>query len=483
MESLLGFTIYELQELLKKKEISSVDLVRAHLKKSGDVEDKIKALLTITAEEALAQAQRVDEQRIRGEQLSPLAGIPFVLSDNICTKGIRTTAASKMLADFLPPYNATVVEKLAAAGAVLCGKANLDEFGLGTSTESSFFGGTRNPHDLKAVPGGACGGAAASVAANEVVFALGSDTGGDLRQPASFCGVVGFKPTYGLVSRAGVIATASSLDQVGCLTRDIKDCALILNSIVGDDPLDSTSLPGEGVDFTPFLSGDLRGLKIGIPRTDVSDIDTPEITTAWQTSWAKAEELGAECVEVTLPEREMTMVAYDTILSAEASSNLARLDGIRYGFRATGDDLETLFQQTRGLGFGSVVKKTIIWGTYVLGAKQYEDYYVKALRVRNLLKTELEKVWQKVNCLLLPTTSTTAFDRAAEDEKTNLTCLANLTGIPALSLPWGTAAGRPLGLQLLAPAFAEKTLLKVAAILMQNTASIKSEPKGKGGMA
>jgi len=292
------------------------------------------------------------------------------------------------------------------------------------------------------------------------------------------------KPTYGLVSRAGVIAAASSLDQVGCLARDIKDCALILNSIVGDDLLDSTSLPGEGSDFTQFLSGDLRGLKIGIPRTYISDIVTPEITTAWQTSLAKAEELGAECVEVTLPEPEMTAVAYDTILSAEASSNLARLDGIRYGFRATGDDLETLFQQTRSLGFGSVVKKTIIWGTYVLGAKQYEDYYVKALRVRNLLKTELEKVWQKIDCLLLPTTSTTAFDRAKKDEKTNpnLTCLANLTGIPALSLPWGTVAGRPLGLQLLAPAFAEKTLLKVAEILMQNTVSIKSKPKGNGGM-
>jgi len=486
LSSLLGLTAHELQGLLKKKEISSTDLVKEHLTKIKTVDDKIKALVTVTEKEALEQAQKVDEQRMRGDELSPLAGIPMALTDNICTSGIRTTCASRVLENFVPPYSATVTEKLQREDAVLLGKCNLDEFGLGATTENSAFFATHNPRDLQAVPGGACGGAAAAVAAEEVAFSLGSDTGGSLRQPASFCGVIGLKPTYGYVSRYGVIPCASSLDQVGCLTRDMMDCALVMNAISGHDPLDSTSLSGKAPDFTEFLINDVQGLKIGLPKEYLRGGLAPEILASVQQAAAKLEELGAHCEEVSLPHHEAVLAAYQIIAAAEASSNLARYDGVRYGLRVEGEDMDALFKKTRSQGFGAEVKKRIILGTYVLSSEQYAAYYLKALKVRTLIKKDLARVFQDYDCLLIPTTPTVAFNFAEKQKQVltgNLdifTSPANLAGIPALSLPWGTVQGRPVGLQLLGRAFGEETLLRVGYTLEQNTELTRLRLKGKG---
>jgi aspartyl-tRNA(Asn)/glutamyl-tRNA(Gln) amidotransferase subunit A len=485
LSSLLNLTAHELQGLLAKKEISSTDLVKEYLTRIKMVDDKIKALVTVTEKEALEQAQKVDEQRKRGDALSPLAGIPMALNDDLCTSGIRTTCASKMLENFVPPYNATVAEKLQVAGAVLLGKCNLDEFGLGATTENSAFLATHNPHDLQAVPGGACGGAAAAVAGEEVVFSLGSDTGGSLRQPASFCGVIGFKPTYGRVSRFGVIACASSLAQVGSLTRDMTDCALVMNVICGYDPRDSVSVSTEAEDFTGSLINDVQGLKIGLPKEYLQGDLAPEILVSVQQAAAKLEELGAHCEEVSLPHHEAVLAAYQIIAAAEASSNLARYDGVRYGLRVEGEDLDALFKKTRSQGLGTEVKKEIILGTYVLSSEQYERYYLKALKVRNLIKEKLERVLQDYDCLLTPTTPSTAFN-FGEKQKQVLTSKldiftspANLAGIPALSLPWGTVQGYPVGLQLWGRAFDEKTLLRVGYTLEQNTEQTRIRLKGE----
>ena len=486
MSSLLGLTIHEFQELLTKKEISSEALVKEHLNKIKKVEGELHAFVTVTEKEALKDAKKVDEKRSRGEKLSPLAGIPMALSDNILTAGIKTTCSSKMLANFVPPYSATVVEKLQAAEAILLGKCNLDEFGLGATTENSAFGATYNPHDLKAVPGGACGGAAAAVAAEEAVFSLGTDTGGDLRQPASFCGVIGLKPTFGSVSRYGVVTGASSLDQVGSLTRDMTDCALVMNAISGHDPHDSLSVaPAEDTDYLSFLDNDVKGLKIGIPKEYLQGVD-PEIITQLHETAAKLEELGASCEEVALPYREVALSTYQIIAAAEGSSNLARFDGVRYGYRVEGEDVDTLYKKTRGQGFGAEVKKNIILGTYILSSEQYDTYYLKALKVRTLLKEALEKLFQEYDCLLLPTTPTVAFDFAADRanilarDLDVLTCPANLAGIPALSLPWGMAKGRPVGMQFLGRAFAEKTLFRIGFALEQNTTRTRLCLNGKG---
>jgi len=486
LSSLLGLTIHEFQELLTKKEISSEALVKEHLNKIKKVEGELHAFVTVTEKEALKDAKKVDEKRSRGEKLSPLAGIPMALSDNILTAGIKTTCSSKMLANFVPPYSATVVEKLQAAEAILLGKCNLDEFGLGATTENSAFGATYNPHDLKAVPGGACGGAAAAVAAEEAVFSLGTDTGGDLRQPASFCGVIGLKPTFGSVSRYGVVTGASSLDQVGSLTRDMTDCALVMNAISGHDPHDSLSVaPAEDTDYLSFLDNDVKGLKIGIPKEYLQGVD-PEIITQLHETAAKLEELGASCEEVALPYREVALSTYQIIAAAEGSSNLARFDGVRYGYRVEGEDVDTLYKKTRGQGFGAEVKKNIILGTYILSSEQYDTYYLKALKVRTLLKEALEKLFQEYDCLLLPTTPTVAFDFAADRanilarDLDVLTCPANLAGIPALSLPWGMAKGRPVGMQFLGRAFAEKTLFRIGFALEQNTTRTRLCLNGKG---
>ncbi len=490
MSSLLGLTAHQLQGLLEKKEISSEDLVKEHLTRIAQSEEQIKAFVTVTGQEALQQARTIDEKRSRGEQPGSLAGIPLALTDNLCTQGIKTTASSRMLRDFRPPYNAAVVEKLQEAGAVSVGKCNLDEFGLGASTENSAFFPTHNPYGEQAVPGGACGGAAAAVAAQEVVFALGSDTGGSLRQPASFCGVIGLKPTYGAVSRYGLIACASSLDQVGCFTRDMTDCALVMNVIYGRDAKDSTSVSFPAGDFTKFLVNDVKGLKIGIPREYLQEVNDPRITAYLQQAAAKLEELGAVCEEVSLPHTAEAASCYNLILAAEVSSNLARYDGVQYGLRVQGEDLVSMYKKSRSQGFGEEVKKQIILGTYVLSSGQYEDYYLQALKVRTLIKEDFAQVLSKYDCLLTPATPTAAFDFGAIKDNLSLltslntlTCPANLAGIPALSLPFGTAAqGSPCGLQLLGRAFGEETLLRVGYALEQNTNLTQPSPAVKGEM-
>ncbi|MFZ5754833.1 MAG: amidase, partial [Bacillota bacterium] len=332
-------TAHELSSLLQKREVSSEELTRSVLDRINKVEEKVKAFVTVTGEQALEQAREIDEKRARGEAMSPLAGIPMAMKDNICTKGVTTTCASKILYNFVPPYNATVTEKLLEAGTILLGKCNMDEFAMGSSNENSGFFPTRNPHDLSAVPGGSSGGAAAAVAADEAVFTLGSDTGGSIRQPAAFCGVVGLKPTYGYVSRYGLIAYASSLDQIGPLTKDITDCALVLNVIAGHDPKDSTSAPVEVPDFTRYLVDDVKGLKIGIPKEYMGEGIDPRIAAYLKQAAAKLEELGAVCEEVSLPHTEYALPAYYIIASAEASSNLARYDGVRYGLRVEAEDV------------------------------------------------------------------------------------------------------------------------------------------------
>ena len=486
MSSLLGLTAHELQELLKKKEISSEDLIKEHLSQIKKVEGALNAFVTVTEKKALQEAQKIDEKRCRGEELSSLAGIPMALSDNILTAGVKTTCSSRMLANFVPPYSATVAEKLQSADAVLLGKGNLDEFGLGATTENSYFGATHNPHDLKAVSGGACGGVSAAVAAEEAVFALGTDTGGDLRQPASFCGVIGFKPTFGAVSRYGVVTGASSLGQVGPLTRDMTDCAWVMNAISGYDPHDSLSVASaDKGDYTSFLVNDVKGLKIGIPQEYLQGVD-PEIIAQLRETAAKLVELGASCEEVSLPYRELALSTYQIISAAEGSSNLACFDGVRYGFKVEAEDLDTLYKKTRGQGFGPEVKKSIILGTYVLSSEQYEVYYLKALKVRTLLKAAMEKLFQNYDCLLLPSTPTVASnlgDNPARAEARDLkiwTCPANLAGIPALSLPWGMVKGRPVGIQFMGKAFAEETLFRIGFTLEQNTNQTRLSLNGKG---
>lgn len=489
MSPLLGLTAHELYALLKTKEVSSEELVKEHLAYIEKVEDKIKAFVTITEKEALEQARRIDEKRRKGEELPPLAGIPMALKDNMCMEGIRTTASSRMLENFVPPYSATVAEKLQEAGAVLLGKCNMDEFAMGSSTETSAFFPTRNPYDLVAVPGGSSGGSAAAVAAGEVVFSLGSDTGGSIRQPASFCGVIGLKPTYGYVSRYGVIPCASSLDQVGCLTKDILDCALVMNTIYGHDPKDSLSASIDTPDFTTFLADDVKGLKIGLPKEYLREGIDPQVMAYFQQAIDKLTEMGAICEEVSLPHTQYALPVYHIIFSAEAGSNLARYDGVQYGLRIEGEDVSSMFTKSRSQGLGEEVKQRIILGTYVVSSGQYEDYYVKALKVRTLIKQDFENTFQQYACLLTPTTATTAFNFGA---KTN-DCLAmyrsdillnpvNLAGVPALSLPFGLVEGRPVGLQLIGRAFDEGTLLRVGYALEQNTDLTRPRPTGKGVM-
>lgn len=480
-------TAHELSSLLQKREVSSEELTRSVLDRINKVEEKVKAFVTVTGEQALEQAREIDEKRARGEAMSPLAGIPMAMKDNICTKGVTTTCASKILYNFVPPYNATVTEKLLEAGTILLGKCNMDEFAMGSSNENSGFFPTRNPHDLSAVPGGSSGGAAAAVAADEAVFTLGSDTGGSIRQPAAFCGVVGLKPTYGYVSRYGLIAYASSLDQIGPLTKDITDCALVLNVIAGHDPKDSTSAPVEVPDFTRYLVDDVKGLKIGIPKEYMGEGIDPRIAAYLKQAAAKLEELGAMCEEVSLPHTEYALPAYYIIASAEASSNLARYDGVRYGLRVEAEDVISMFCKTRSQGFGEEVKRRIMLGTYALSSGYYDAYYLKALKVRTLIKRDFDQAFLKYDCLLTPTSPTTAFKFG---EKVNdplamylsdvCTIPINLAGVPGLSLPFGTVEGLPVGIQLIGKPFDEGTLLRVGYALEQNTDLTKPKAQLEG---
>lgn len=466
---LYELTAHEIAEKLAAREVSAREVTDAVLNRIGDIEGHVKAYVTVTEAVAQAQADAIDAARSRGETLSPLAGIPLALKDNLCTLGIETTCSSKILRGFLPPYSATVVDKLRAAGSVFVGKANLDEFAMGSSTENSAFGTSHNPWDLKTVPGGSSGGSTAAVAAGEAFWALGSDTGGSIRQPAAFCGVVGLKPTYGRVSRYGLIAFASSLDQIGPITKDVHDAALLMNVLSGHDPMDSTSVDQRVPDYTKSLTRDVKGLKIGVPKEYFGEGIAPAVVSAVQTAIAQLVSMGATAEEISLPHTEYALPTYYIIAPAEASSNLARYDGVRFGHRtARATNHVDLFEKTREEGFGPEVKQRIMIGTYALSAGYYDAFYVKAQQVRTLIKQDFDKAFEHCDVILTPTAPTVAFGIGAVSDplvmKQNdiLTIPANMAGIPAISLPCGFSNGLPIGLQIMAPAFGEEVLFRAA---------------------
>lgn len=463
-------TIHELHQKLVAKELSAVELTNAVIAHKAKTEPTVHAYLADSHEQALAVAAKVDEKIAAGEAISPLAGIPGAVKDNICIKDQQATCASRMLENFVPPYNASVVEKLTGEDYVSLGKLNMDEFAMGSSSESSAFAKTTNPWNAEYVPGGSSGGAAASVAAGSAVWALGSDTGGSVRQPASYCGVVGLKPTYGNVSRYGLIAYASSLDQIGPVTRDVTDAAIVLNAISGHDHRDSTSIPGERPDYTKALVNDVKGLKIGMPKEYFGEGLNSEVREALEKAAKVYEGLGAEIVEVSLPTSKYALSAYYIIALAEASSNLARYDGVSYGLRVPADNLVEMSTKTRSQGFGAEVQRRILLGTYVLSSGYYDAYYLKALKARRLIKNEFDVAFEKVDVLLTPTAPNTAFKFG---EKINdplsmylediCTTPVNLAGIPGISIPAGFASnGMPIGMQLLAPAMGEEVLFRTA---------------------
>lgn len=470
-------TAHRLHEMLLNREISALEITEAVFNRIRAVEGQLKAYVRTTEELAYQQAEEVDKKLQRGENIPPLAGIPLAVKDNICTKGIHTTCSSKMLENFIPPYDATVIEKLKEQLVVVVGKTNMDEFAMGSSTETSAFFPSRNPWDSSRVPGGSSGGSAVAVAADETIIALGSDTGGSIRQPASYCGVVGFKPTYGAVSRYGVAAYASSLDQVGAVTKDVTDCALVMNAISGHDFNDSTSANREKEDYTKALINNVKGLKIGIPQEYFVQGLDPEVEKAVRAAIQLLSELGAQCVEVTLPHTRYALSSYCIVAMAEASANLARYDGIRYGYRTSeAEDLLDLYKKSRSEGFGSEVKRRIMLGTYVLSSGYYDAYYLKAQKVRTLVKQDFDEVFKKVDLLVAPVSPDIAFrfgEKFSDPLQMYLidalTIPANLAGIPGISIPCGFKAGLPIGLQILTKHFGEAKLLQTAYTFEQNT--------------
>lgn len=482
---LYELTAHEMSDLLKNKKVSSVELTKSILNRIEKTDSKLGCYITVLKDEAMERAADVQSRIDKGEIRSPLAGIPMAIKDNMCTEGVLTTCASKMLNNFKPPYCATVAKKLSDADTVLLGKLNMDEFAMGGSTESSYFKQTKNPWDLDRVPGGSSGGSAAAVASGEAVFTLGSDTGGSIRQPAAFCGTVGIKPTYGAVSRYGLVAFASSLDQIGPLTKDVTDCALVLNAITGHDSMDSTSANVDYPDYTKALVNDVKGMKIGIPKEYIGEGINPEVRKTVLDAIENLKKLGAECEEFSMPVTEYAIPAYYLIACAEASSNLARYDGIKYGYRAEKfTDLLDLYKQTRSEGFGAEVKRRIMLGTYALSSGYYDAYYNKALQVRTLIMKGFDEAFSKYDLVIGPTTPTTAFKIG---EKTDnplemylgdiYTVSVNIAGLPGLVVPCGfDSKNLPVGLQLIGKPFAESTLLRVAYTYEQNTEFHKKKP-------
>lgn len=476
--NILNMTAHQLSDLIKRKKISAVEITKNIIDNIEEREEQINAYITIAKEQALKQAEEIQKKIDEGCELPPLAGIPAAIKDNICTKDMLTTCGSKMLYNFVPPYDATVVENLKKQEVVFLGKLNMDEFAMGSTTENSYFKKTANPWDITRVPGGSSGGSAAAVAAGEAVFALGSDTGGSIRQPASFCGVVGMKPTYGAVSRFGLVAFASSLDQIGPITKDVTDCALVLNAICRHDPMDSTSLDMEYPDYSKALVNDVKGLRIGIPKEYMSDGLNDEIKEAILSASKIYEKLGATIEEFSFKMSEYAIPAYYLISSAEASSNLARYDGIKYGYRAQKfSDLIDLYKQTRSEGFGTEVKRRIMLGTYALSSGYYDAYYKKALQARTLIWQEYNKAFEKYDVILCPTAPTVAYKIG---EKTDnplemylgdiYTVSVNIAGLPAISLPCGfNSENLPIGMQLIGKAFDECTLIRAGYTFEKNT--------------
>ena len=500
----------ELAGMLSRREVSAVELTRAALDRAEQVEEKVKSFVTRTPDLALAQAEAVDRRRATGETLSSLAGIPVAIKDNMNTFGVRTTCSSKILANYIPPYDATVVDRLNAAGTVTVGKTNLDEFAMGSSTENSGFFTTRNPWDTSRVPGGSSGGSAAAVAVGEAVISLGSDTGGSIRQPAALCGVTGLKPTYGRVSRYGLVAFASSLDQIGPFGRTAEDVALALSAIAGHDRLDSTSAPVPVPDFTAGLNRGVKGLKIGIPREYLAAGISPAVREAVLRAVEVLVGLGAEAEEVSMPHTEYALSAYYVIAPAEASSNLARYDGVRYGVRAGEySDLVDMFSRTREEGFGPEVKRRTMLGTYALSSGYYDAYYLKAQKVRTLVNKDFEEAFRRFDVLVTPTAPSVAFGLGQKTDPLAMyledvcTIPVNLAGLPGMSLPCGFAAPEPaagvagggptagdgnglrlpIGLQIIGKAFDEETVLRVGHAFQQATDYHNQRPAldAKGG--
>ena len=465
-------TVHELVEKIKNKELTVTEINKAYIDRINEKEKDVQAFITLLTEEALKEAESIEKK----ENLSELAGIPIGIKDNICTKNIKTTCASKMLENFVSPYDATVIEKLESKGIINLGKLNLDEFAMGGSTEYSAFKVTKNPWNLKTVPGGSSGGSAAAVAANLVPWALGSDTGGSIRQPASFCGVVGLKPTYGLVSRYGLVAFASSLDQIGPITKDVKDAAILLNVIVGHDEKDTTSEKINDKDYTKCLKNDVKGLKIGIPKEYFSDGINVEVKAKLEETIEKYRQLGAEVEEFSLSIADYALATYYIIACAEASSNLGRFDGIRYGYRTKNfSNLKDIYKNSRSEAFGSEVKRRIILGTYVLSSGYYDAYYKKAQQVRTLVQKEFNDAFKKYDILLTPTAPTVAFEIGAKSNNPLEMYLAdictvpvNIAGLPAISVPVGVDNnGMPIGMQLIGNKFEEEKILNAAYTLEQ----------------
>lgn len=471
-------TIHELHDLLVRREVTSREITEALYRRIGEVDGKIKAYLLLTGEEAFRQADEVDRRIIRGEEIMDLAGIPIAVKDILCTRGIRTTCGSKILENYVPFYDSTVIKKLKERQAVFLGKLNMDEFAMGSSTENSGFHTTRNPWDPQRIPGGSSGGSAAAVAADECIGALGTDTGGSIRQPASCCGVVGLKPTYGRVSRFGLVAFASSLDQVGPITKDIEDCAILLNGISGYDPCDSTSVNVEVPDYKRFLINDVKGFRIGIPDEYFIEGMDPDVERSVRDAIDLFQKLGAKIEPLSLPHTPYAVAIYYIICTAEASSNLARYDGVKYGFRSNRyEDLMEMYTRSRAEGFGKEVKRRIILGTYVLSAGYYEAYYRKASQVRTLMRDDFAKAFERVDVIVTPTAPTPAF-RIGEKVGNPLqmylsdilTIPVNIAGIPAISLPCGLSReGLPIGLQIMAKHFDEGKILQAAYTFEQNT--------------
>ena len=489
---LYELTVHELMDKLNKKEITSEDITKSYVSRINEKEDNIEAFVTVLSEEAENKAKEIDQKIEKGEITNKLAGIPIGIKDNICTKGIKTTCSSKMLEDFISPYDATVMDKINAENLITIGKLNMDEFAMGGSTENSYFKKTKNPWNLNKVPGGSSGGSAAAVASQMVPWALGSDTGGSIRQPASFCGVVGLKPTYGLVSRYGLVAFASSLDQIGPITKDVRDSAILLNIIAGHDEKDSTSVDMPKKDYEKALTGDVKGLKIGVPKEFFGEGINEEVKESLKQAIETYKKLGAEVEEFSLDIAKYALATYYIIACAEASSNLGRFDGIRYTYRAKDfKDLKDLYKKTRSEGFGAEVKRRIILGTYVLSSGYYDAYYKKAQQVRTLVMNEFNKGFEKYDVILTPTAPTVAFGIG---EKSNnplemyladiCTVSINIAGLPGISVPCGIdSKGMPIGMQLIGNRFQEETILNAAYSFEQEYKfREKYKPQFKGGI-
>lgn len=484
-------TVHELQEKIKSKKLTAKEITQAYVNRINEKEKDVQAFVTTLTNEALEKANnlqtKIDNEEVQGD----FAGIPIGIKDNMCIKGVKTTCASKMLENFVSPYDATVIEKLKAENMIDLGKLNMDEFAMGGSTEYSYFKKTRNPWNLDRVPGGSSGGSAAAVAANMVPWALGSDTGGSIRQPASFCGVVGLKPTYGLVSRYGLVAFASSLDQIGPITKDVRDSAILLNLIAGHDERDTTSEDMPKIDYTKCLRKDVKGLKIGVPKEFFGEGINEEVKSSLENAIEEYKKLGAEIEEISLDIAQYALATYYIIACAEASSNLGRFDGIRYGYRAPkATNLKEIYKKSRSEGFGPEVKRRIILGTYVLSSGYYDAYYKKAQQVRTLVMNEFNKAFEKYDVILTPTSPTVAFDIGSKSDNPLemylsdiCTVSVNIAGLPGISIPVGLdKEGMPIGMQLIGNRFQEEKILNAAYTLEQEIKFRENyKPEFKGG--